>query len=335
LSREGNRDGARPRGIWAALLIVTLLILAAIACEDTVPPAGYGQPFGASTPYVYNQGAPQAGYTAAQATLAAGQSEMMWLSHQAAVVSLNMTQAAGAAAQNAADDNQRQLMELSIRSTEVSLDMARAAAMQQFILEQTQIAGNETAIADSQDATATSSAYTLKATQTARAQELLAIQSMHTVQAYATQTAASLTATPWTALQADILRTRNENARRAIWNEFVVTPLTVILITLVVLLLIVGGVMAYLQLMPALELRLRTIYRNNDGPLLLADGMVLDHEPSNRQLGQRRRVRLLKTPRFPGDETPQVEIVDSSDPSIINWITEAENQLRSDEGRPL
>jgi len=148
-------------------------------------------------------------------------------------------------------------------------------------------------------------------------------------QARATRAAYSLTATPQAALQAEIVRTRNESNRRAWWGEFVVTPLTVILITLVVLLLIVGGVLAYRRLMPVLELRLRTISRDNDSSLLLMDGKIVDPAPLHRRLMQR-GLLLLKPPRLPSDEMPQVEIIDPSEPSVINWITEAEEKLRSD-----
>jgi hypothetical protein len=114
-----------------------------------------------------------------------------------------------------------------------------------------------------------------------------------------------------------------------LWEEFVVTPLKVILFTLVVLLLIVGGVMAYRRLMPVLELRLRTISRDDDSPFLLVDGMIVDPDPQNRRLTQR-ELRLLKHPRPPNDNTIQVEIIDSSEPSVTNWINEAEQKLRSD-----
>jgi hypothetical protein len=205
---------------------------------------------------------------------------------------------------------------LAYQATAVSLNMAQAAATQQFITEQTQMAGNATTTAQSQAATANYSAYIQNVTQTAQAQAILDVQATHTAQANATQTAYSLTATPWAALQADIIRTQNETERRAWWDEFIVTPLKVILLTLVVLLLIVGGVMAYQRLMPVLELRLRTISRENDSPMLLVDGMFVDPDPSHL--------------RLPSDETPLVEIIGPSEPSISNWITEAEQKLRTD-----
>ena len=81
--------------------------------------------------------------------------------------------------------------------------------------------------------------------------------------------------------------------------------------------------------MPVLELRLRTISRDNDGDLLLVDGMIVDPDPLHHRLTQQ-ELRLLEHPALPSDETPQVEIVGSSEPSITNWIIEAEQKLRSD-----
>jgi len=105
--------------------------------------------------------------------------------------------------------------------------------------------------------------------------------------------------------------------------------LKVILLTLFVLLLIAGGVIVYRRLIPVLELRLRTISRNNDSPLLLVDGMIVDLDPPHRHLTQR-ELRLLEQPRLSSDETPQVEVVGPSEPSITNWITEAEQKLHPD-----
>lgn len=194
------------------MMILAPMVLALMACESSGAP-GQGRPSAYPTfpPLSLSGYDQEAAYAAAQATLASGQSVMMELSHQATMVSLNLYQAADAAVQTTMDYNQRQLMELSIRGTEVSQYMIWAAATQQFITEQTQMASNAAATAQSHG--------------TAQAQAMLDVQASHTAQANATQTAYSLTATPLAAIQADILRTRNEAGRRALWGEFVVTPL--------------------------------------------------------------------------------------------------------------
>ena len=186
-----------------------------------------------------------------------------------------------------------------------------------------------TATAQSQDVTAIYSAYILNVTQTAQAQVMLDVQATHAAQANATLAAYSLTATPWAAIQADIVRSRNESNRRAWWGEFVVTPLKVILLTLVVLLLIVGGVLAYRRLMPVLELRLRTIWPDNNNPLLLVSRKIVDPDPSHRRF-TRWVLRQPNLPQFPSYETPQVEIIDPFDPSVALWIEETEQKLRTD-----
>jgi Tfp pilus assembly protein PilX len=286
----------------ATLLILPLLALALFACETTTTPiTGYFE-------------TPQTAYDAAQSTLVYGQNQLEELSHQATVVGLMMDQAANAAQQATLDNNQREMMELAYQATAVSLNMAQAAATQQFITEQTQMAENAMSTAQSQAATATYSAYILNVTHTAQAQAILDIHAAQTAQANATQVAYSLTATPWAAIQAEIVRAQNEAERRALWGEFVVTPLKLILLTLVAILLIVGGVMAYRRLMPVLELRLRTISRHNDSTMLLMDGMIVDPDPPH---------------RLPSDDTPHVEIVGPSEPSVVNWIAEAEQKLRS------
>jgi hypothetical protein len=38
-------------------------------------------------------------------------------------------------------------------------------------------------------------------------------------------------------------------------------------------------------------------------------------------------VRLLKHSQLPGEETPPVDIISPSDPSVARWVTEAEQGL--------
>jgi hypothetical protein len=301
----------------AAMVIFTFMAFALLACDSGYTPApGYIE-------------MPQPGDAAAQATLDYGKSQLMELSHQGTVVALNMDQAANVAEQATLDYNQRQMMELSYQATAVSLNMAQAAATQQAIAQQTQLAWNTVSTAQSQIATATYSAYALNVTQTAQAQVIMDVHAAETAQANATLAANSLTATPWAAFQAEIVRTQKESNRRALWGEFVVTPLKVMLFTLVVLLLIVGGVIAYRRLMPVLELRLRTITRDYDSPLVLVDGMFVEPDHHHHRLSQR-ELHMLNHAQVPSDETPQVEIIGPSEPAVTNWIAEAEQKLRSD-----
>ena len=328
--------------------VMTLMILALLACVSATPP-GQAVPsaYSTLTPSPLSGNNQDPAYAAAQATLAAGQSEMMELSHQATVVSLAMAQAAGVAAQATLDYHQRQLMELSIQGTEVSRNMARAAATQQAIIEQAQMAQNATATAQSQAvaataqsriavataqsqaATATYAAYVLNVTQTAQVQAIADARARGTAQAHATLTAYPLTATPDAAIQASIIRNRDASERRVLWQDSVVTPLRLLLSTLIVLLLIAGGILAYRRLMPVVEYRLRNPRGNgNPIPLPLTEGTIVELRPHQYRLVQG-ELHPYGHPELAGDEMPQVEVIDPSEPLIINWITEAERKLRT------
>ena len=312
-------------------MIVFVIVLALMVWTITTRPRpGTPSAYPTFTPSALSGSTSQeAAYAAAQATYAASQSEMQGLSHQATVVSLNMSQAANAAAQSTLEYYQRELMDLSIQSTAVSQNMARAAATQQFIREQARMAGDAEATAQSQAATATFSAHLLDVTQTAQAQAMLDAHVAETAQANATRTAYSLTATPGAAIEAEMVRARDASERRVLWEEYVVS-LVKVMVPLVVILLIVGGVTAYWRLMPVLEFRLRNA-RGNGGtsPQLLMDGA--NSGPHFRQLEQL-ALRPLRRHPLAGDETPQVEIVGPSEPSVTNWITEAERKLRAGRG---
>ncbi len=242
------------------MLIFAFFAAALLACE------------GVSLPPVQSSfETPQPGYAAAQSTLDYGQNQLNELSHQATVVGLNMVQAANVAEQATLDYHQRQLMEVAYQATAVSLNMSQAAATQQFIAEQTQITWNGTAIAQSRAATGTYFAYIHKATQTAQAQALLAAHATETAQALATLTAIPLTITPLAATQAALLFQQRKYERQSFWGE-IVTPIKVVLTTLVILLLILGGVLAFRRFMPVLEFRLRNPPRNGNTQPLVTDG---------------------------------------------------------------
>lgn len=301
----------------ALIIVILLLVLALVACENTTTP-GPGMPY--SQPLLVDNQEPA--FAAAQATLTSGQNEIGDLSHQATRVSLNLEQAANAAVQADLDADQRQLMELSIRGTEISQNMAQAAAAQQLIVEQAQIVWNATALAQSQAATATYSSYILSVTQTEQVQANLDIR--------ATEAAAySQTATPLAGMQANIARLQDEAEREAQWQAYIVNPIKVILSILVILLLITGGVMAYRQLMPVLELRLRSIVYRNETTLLMVDGTIVDITYPHRRLSKQ-GMPFLEQPHTSNDQGVQVEIIDSSEAFITPWITEAEQELRLD-----
>jgi hypothetical protein len=219
------------------------------------------------------------------------------------------TQQAYSLAQATLDQGRNDLDALSHQATVVSQEMAQAAATQKNILQQTQFASTAEAVAldqaateQSQSAAATLTAYNVSVTQTAQAQVEQTVQAEQTAQAIATQTAFSLTATPWAALQVDLARAKAEAAQAARWQDYVVTPVKVSLWFVAGLILVFIAVLAYRWIFDALD---------------------LDNRPITLQA-----LRPLRKPRLPRDETAQVEIVGPSEPSVVNWIAEAEKKLR-------
>lgn len=347
--------------------LIILMVLALLACESSTSP-GPGTPFAYSTftPPPSSDDNQAAAYAAAQATLTAGQGAMQELAYQATVVSQAMEQSANIAAQATLDDHQRQLLELSLQSTAVSQEMSRAAATQQAITDQNQRAADATAAVQSQAATATAQSQAATAavqsqaatataqsqaataaaqsqaatatyaailfdiTQTAQAQATLDGHATEMAQAQAARAAYALTATPEAAIQANTARLQDESQRQAWWEDFVVNPVKLFLFTLVVLLLSVGGVLAYRRLMPVLEFRLR--HPRGNSVMVLTEGTIVDVESSAPPL-MPLELRPLNQPRLPGDGTPLIEIVGPAEPAVINWITEAEHQLRITESR--
>jgi hypothetical protein len=168
----------------------------------------------------------------------------------------------------------------------------------------------------------------LNVTQTAQAYAILSVQATETAQAYAAFTSYSLTATPLAAIQASNAQIQQRANQRAFWEEVVVKPMNLFLSTLVILLLILGGVLAYRRLMPVLELRLRTISSGSgDHPFILIDGISRMTAPLKRRIIPPGLSRANLS-RFVRNGTIPVEIISPLDPYVAGWIEEAEQKLR-------
>ena len=302
------------------------------------------------TPSPFSSNIQETEYAGAQATLASGQDQISEINRQATLVSLNMAQAAATQrfiarqtqtvldaittvqsqdATAAAQDQGATATSQSQDATAVAQNQGATATAQSQ--DATAVTQNQdsTATAQSRDATATDSAYIRNVTQTAQALVALDVQGTHTALTNATLAAYSLTATPWAAIQADIVRTRNDSQRRAWWGEFVTTPLIIILAIVLVLVLIVGGVLVYQRLMPVLELHLRTIWRDHSNPLLLVSRKIVDPNAPHHRF-TRWVLRQPNPPQVPSYETPQVEIIDPFESPVALWIEETEQKLRTD-----
>jgi hypothetical protein len=294
---------------FVTMMILPLMILVLMACDTVyVPVTGSDRTVLLETPQPVLD---------AQATLVSGQSELMDLSHQSTVVSLNIDQAANAVAQTTIDANQRRLMELSIRGTEVKKDMDRAAATQQAFSKQTQVVLNSTSTAESQAATAAYSVYVIQVNQTAQAQGILDGQVAQTAQAVAAMTAYPLTATPYAGTQAALLMQQYDREQQSFVDR-VAIPMIPFLAVLVLVLFVVGIVLAYRRFMPAPWSRRYLTERRNlqPGPLIIQGEVVPRKNPWLHRVNPSSQV----------DRTVSVEIADASEPLVAHWIAEAEYQ---------
>ena len=261
----------------------------------------------------------------------AGQSQLSDLSRRSTEVSLNMSQAANAAALSTQDANRRQKMELDYQSTVVSLDITQAAATQSFIKQQTKIARDATAAAQSSAATATHSAYLINVTQTTQAQAALDSLALQTVQAKAALTDYPMTATPFAVTQAALLMQKYDRERQSFVNQ-IVAPLIPILVVLDLLLFILIIIRAYRRFVPMpWSPHLRIVRVNmNPSPLLMIDGVISDPDPKLQQAAPTKLLPVNPS-GLPVEDMAHVEIINAVEPPVAHWITEVEHQL-TDEG---
>lgn len=292
----------------------------------------------------------------AQATIDTGQSQLLDLSRKSTEAALNRSQAANAAAQATKDYNQRQKLDLDYQATAVSLNITQAAATQNAITEQTKIARDATAAAQSSEATATHSAYLINVTQTAQAQAvldaqvaqtaqavsaltaypltqtvqaqvMLNVQSTATAQANATLTAYPLTATPYAVTQAALLMQEYDREQQTFVDR-VVAPLIPIVLSIDLLLVILFIILAYRGLLPVRWIRrLGTPHANvNRPPMILIDGVITNHH-SRLQPTNPSEQKQSNRPQPPGENAVHVEVVNAAELPVVHWIADVERQL--------
>jgi len=195
------------------------------------------------------------------------------------------------AAKATLEAGQAQAMNLAIQSTMVALNLSQAAATETYFLQQTARAQQGTATALAQEATATQAtrnstatasqqAYLQGLSQTAAVVQAQAVQATQTANAAHTATTWPQTATPLAATQQAIVAQAEAAQRRAQWEQILI-PLQVIAFSAlgfaILVLLVLGFVKAYQRLLPALEIRLRTFRRGpHDAPLVFLDNLIID-----------------------------------------------------------
>jgi hypothetical protein len=301
----------------------------------------------------------------AQATIAAGQSQLQELSSKATELSLNIAQAANAAAQSTKDFNQRQKMALDNQATIISLNMAQAVATQDFLQQQTNIARDATGAAQSSAATAAQAVYLAMVQQTDQAQSILDGQNLQTEQAAATlaaypatatyaaqmllafqaaqaaqtvasQTAYPLTATPFAATQAALLMQQYGREQQSFVNR-VVIPMVPFVAVLLILLFILVIILASRQYLPRLPWPRRLAAARivvSSNPLVVIAGLMPGANPQPAH-PLPHGLTPPNPPRLPSENRLHVEIVSANEPPVAHWVAELEFQLSAEGGLPL
>ncbi len=311
--------------------------------------------------------APHPDYADAQATIDAGNSQLIDLSRQGSDVDREMAQTQDASSLSNQDANQRKKSELDLQATVISLNMAHAAATQEFIGQQTQIALD--AINRAQDRAdaavqatgqvratqaaqaqaiqdilalqtvqagatlaafpliATHSAQLRNATETVQAQAFLFAQATQISQAQMTRTAYPLTATPLAVTQAALLM-QQYNREQQSFTDQVVTPLIPILVIMILIFLTFGIVWAYRWFVPVTWPRRLQSARVN---YHLSPMTVIDGVIVNPAARIKPKIRFKLKPANPSTPSAMdqvhVEIVDAAEPPVADWIAEVEDRM--------
>lgn len=312
-------------GIWLILTLMAQMLLGCTDFSSTMPEY---------STEVIPLDSPNSDYFSAQATIDAGQDQLLDLSYQATQVSLELAQAANAAAQLTQEFIQRQKQDLDYQATMVSRNITQAAATVQIIMQQTQIAMDTTVVAQSNAATATQSAYLVSVSQTAQAQARLNTLVAQTDQAVAAMTAYPMTATPFAMTQAALLMQQYDREQQS-FADRVVAPLLPFLVILVLFLFILLALLVYLRVIPMPWPRRLWITAGDDHslPMTTIDGVLVNHDPG--LIPTTPPARIPDNPaELSGLQTVYVEIVDPTDPPFAQWIDEVENQLDNEKRIP-
>ena len=320
----------------APLVIIILIALMLFACGAGIyatrrpglsPTAGLAAPI----PTQGKIGSPDSASANAQATMDAGQVQLLDLSLKATQVSLNMSQAADAAAQSTQDANQLQQLQLDHQATVTSLDIANAAATQNVFSQQTKTANDAAANAHSTAAAATASANRVNLALIAQAQVIVDGETTQTGQAAAALTDYPMTATPFAATQAALLMQEYDREQKAFVDRIVSPAIPIVAAILFLLVFILVISLVYRRVIPPIYPRRLRIGRVNVNPLVMIDGVIADHAlPLHQTIPSEPSSAAL--PMLPCEKTNHVEIVTATEAPVAHWIAEVEQQLANEGG---
>jgi len=313
-----------------SLLAMTFLALMLVGCTDTLAnPSGIA-------PNPGNNGSVDSNYAYSQATIEAGQRQLLDLSIKATEIKQNMDQADDASALSTLEYEQQQKMELDFQSTLVSQNIARAAATQEFFVQQTGVAMQATAEAESQAATITQLAIQANVTQTAQAQMVLDAGVQQTLQAAAALTAYPLTATPLAVTQAALLAQQYDREQQAFLDR-VVGPLLPFVAAVILLLFIGLVVFANRRTARPIPWLLRLREGRGTGqnqPPRIIDGVEVNPDRLENEAFQPEEI-LANSPHIPDENPARIEIVNATEIPVAHWVNEVESRLAAEGRLPL
>jgi len=313
-----------------SFLILTFLALMLVGCTDTLAnPPGIAPNSG-------NNGSVDPNYAYSQATIEAGQRQLLDLAIKATEIKQNMDQAEDASALSTLEYEQRQKLELDFQSTLVSQNIAKAAATQEFFVQQTDVAMQATAVAESHAATITQLAIQANANQTAQAQMNLDARVQQTGQAVAALTAYPLTATPFAVTQAALLVQQYDREQQAFLDR-VVVPLLPYVAAIILLLFIMLVVFANRRTTRPIPWLLRLRERPGRGqiqPSRIIDGVEVNPNRLENEAFQSEPI-IANTPHLPDENPARIEIVNAAEIPIAHWVNEVERRLAAEGRLPL
>ncbi|HWR64571.1 MAG TPA: hypothetical protein VN364_00485 [Bellilinea sp.] len=313
-----------------SFLILTVLALMLGGCTDTLPnPSGIA-------PNPGSNGSVDPNYAYSQATIDAGQRQLLDLSIMATQNKQNMDQAEDAAALSTLEYEQRRKLELDFQSTLVSQNIAMAAATQEFFVQQTAVAMQAIAEVESHAATITQLAIQANATQTAQAQLVLDARVQQTAQAVAALTAYPLTATPLAATEAALLLQQYDREQQAFLDRLVV-PLLPYAAAIILLLFIGLVVIANRRTARPIP----WLYRLREGrgrgqiqPTRIIEGVEVNPDRLENEPFQSEQI-LPNSPHLPDENPAKIEIVNATEIPIAHWVYEVESRLNAEGRLPL
>jgi hypothetical protein len=318
----------------APLVIIIFVALMLFVCGAgiyAVRRPGLSPTTSIATPTPGKIGSPDPASANAQATIDAGQNQLLDPSLKATQVSLNMSQAADAAAQSTQEYNQQQQLLLDHQATVISINIAHAAATQDAIRQQTKTAKDAIAAAHSTAEAATAAANQVNLALIAQAQVIVDAETTQTAQAAAALTAYPLTATPLAATQAALLMQQYDREQKAFLDRIVspAIPFVAAILFLLVFILVIS--LVYRRVMPSLWTRRLRIGHVNAYPPVMIDGVLAEHTlPLHQIISSEPTPAAL--PMLPCEKTAHVEIVNATEAPVAHWIAEVEQQM-FDEGR--